>query len=133
MSLGSRQEQLKELASYVQQVAEASYLTDATGPLAWEAVNLYAINSAVVKPLTEPFQCSWVELVASKKQPPSWFVSHWWGTPFVQSKALLEFHSQQRSWPGASGASCGCLADSSCCFGGWRMRPIGASSFLGAF
>lgn len=92
------QEQLQELARYVHQVAEACYLTDASGSvLASSAVNLYSINDALVKPLTQPFQCSWVELVAKKPQPPSWFVSHWWGTPFVQSVALLEFHSLQRT------------------------------------
>merc|ERR1719456_353991 len=49
-----------------------------------------------VRPLTEPFQCSFVELVAFEAQTPRWFVSHFWGTPFCQTVNLLTFHSAQR-------------------------------------
>ncbi|CAK9077616.1 unnamed protein product [Durusdinium trenchii] len=90
-------EDLQDLAVYAEEVSEASYLTNHKGSaVAWPAVNLYVINDHFVKPFTLPFKCSWVELVSAGPQPPTWFVSHWWGTPFFQTVSLLEFHTQQR-------------------------------------
>lgn len=91
-------EQLTELAAYVQEVGQASLLTDRDGStVTSDAVNLYVINDLLVKPLTFPFKCSWVELVVPAPQLPRWFVSHWWGTPFPQTCSLLQFHTQQRN------------------------------------
>lgn len=38
---------------------------------------MYYVCSNLVKPLTEPYQLSFVELVGPS--PMEWFVSHYWG------------------------------------------------------
>eukprot|EP00930_Biecheleria_cincta_P097031 TRINITY_DN88778_c0_g1_i1.p1 TRINITY_DN88778_c0_g1~~TRINITY_DN88778_c0_g1_i1.p1 ORF type:complete len:652 (-),score=118.11 TRINITY_DN88778_c0_g1_i1:385-2301(-) len=68
----------------------------------WENVNMYDIDPHFVRPLTLRFRCSFTELVASGPQLPKWFVSHWWGTEFYQTKALLEFHLVERQLPSAT-------------------------------
>eukprot|EP00931_Biecheleriopsis_adriatica_P060368 TRINITY_DN36250_c0_g1_i1.p1 TRINITY_DN36250_c0_g1~~TRINITY_DN36250_c0_g1_i1.p1 ORF type:complete len:438 (-),score=97.43 TRINITY_DN36250_c0_g1_i1:150-1463(-) len=62
----------------------------------WDTVNLYLINEHVVLPLTDRFKCSLVDLVAEGEQRPRWFVSHWWGTPFKETIALLNWHAKCR-------------------------------------
>ena len=74
----------------------------------WEALNMclspillakslrYTISEAFLKPLTLRFRCSFVELVANEKQPPRWFVSHWWGTPLQQTLKMLTYHQRYR-------------------------------------
>lgn len=32
-------------------------------------------------------------------QDPDWFISHWWGTPFVDSVRMLKFHAKIRNFP----------------------------------
>eukprot|EP00435_Cladocopium_sp_Y103_P056681 s338_g19.t1 len=87
-------EQLTELAAYVQEVGQASLLTGRDGAtVASDAVNLYVINDLLVKPLTFPFKCSWVELVAPAPQLPRWFVSHW----------ICTFANNQHDLSGLSG------------------------------
>ena len=49
-----------------------------------------------MKPLTKPFECSFVELVATGEQPPLWFVSHAWSTPLNETLSMLEWHSKCR-------------------------------------
>ena len=62
-----------------------------------ENLEMYSVCKYFVKPLTEPHQCSFVDLVATAEaQPPKWFVSHAWSTPFSQTVSMLEFHRQQR-------------------------------------
>eukprot|EP00746_Dinoflagellata_sp_MGD_P157565 gnl/MRDRNA2_/MRDRNA2_86244_c0_seq1.p1 gnl/MRDRNA2_/MRDRNA2_86244_c0~~gnl/MRDRNA2_/MRDRNA2_86244_c0_seq1.p1 ORF type:complete len:387 (-),score=63.20 gnl/MRDRNA2_/MRDRNA2_86244_c0_seq1:68-1165(-) len=41
-----------------------------------------------------------MELVAVKEQPPIWFVSHWWGERFMDTVALLSWHSRCHNLPG---------------------------------
>lgn len=62
-----------------------------------EELNLYHLCEDLVKPETEPYKCSWVELVAKGPQPPSVFVSHWWGSPFKETVGLLKYHAIQRN------------------------------------
>jgi len=50
-------------------------------------------------PLTKRFQSSFVDLVAADKQKPLWFVSHWWGTSFRETIALLNWHARCRELP----------------------------------
>jgi hypothetical protein len=64
--------------------------------LDWTEVNLYHINDNFVMPLTRKSRCSFVELIATDKQKPTWFISHWWGTPFRMTMDLLNFHAKQR-------------------------------------
>lgn len=60
--------------------------------------NLYHINELFIKPLTKNRECSFVELVAeSDEQEPTWFVSHWWGTPFLDTLRMLKLHAQKRN------------------------------------
>ena len=40
---------------------------------------MYYVCTNLVKPLTEPYQLSFVELVGPSKM--QWFVSHYWGMP----------------------------------------------------
>ena len=61
---------------------------------------MYSVCKYFVKPLTEPHQCSFVDLVATAEaQPPKWFVSHAWSTPFSQTVAMLEFQRRSRGLP----------------------------------
>mmetsp|Transcript_5643 Transcript_5643/g.8668 ORF Transcript_5643/g.8668 Transcript_5643/m.8668 type:complete len:468 (-) Transcript_5643:28-1431(-) len=68
-----------------------------------ENINLYHICDMFIKPLTEEDPeagkppCSFVELVAtSAEQDPTWFVSHWWGTPFFDTLRMLKLHAEER-------------------------------------
>merc|ERR1719456_1384325 len=60
---------------------------------------MYHLDPNFVRPLTIQYSCSFVELVPAKAQTPVWFVSHFWGTPFAQTLALLAFHAAQRALP----------------------------------
>jgi len=110
--------QLESLSDLVKRVLTACTVRDARSgePVTWIAseeggseqrnrltigprsnANLYHINDWVVMPKTKPFRCSYVELVASSEQVPKWFVSHWWGTPFLtHTMPLIRFHSSHR-------------------------------------
>lgn len=55
-----------------------------------ELVNLYDAVRYVIKPATNARQCSLVELMATRAQPPKWFVSHWWGHPVLRTLHCLE-------------------------------------------
>jgi len=75
--------QLKALLRHVSRRCQKEGWTS-TNPhnpqgLTVDAINLYDLTYWVVRPATKTRQCSYVELVAAKEQPPSWFVSHWWG------------------------------------------------------
>ena len=39
--------------------------------------SMYYVSSDIVKPLTKPFQLSFVELIGPSSM--EWFVSHYWG------------------------------------------------------
>ena len=41
-----------------------------------ETVNLYDLNTLVIRPATAEWECSMVELLAAEAAPPDWFVSH---------------------------------------------------------
>lgn len=90
--------QLRSLYELVQQVVPLYEIVDAFSKekVSLESANLYHLNDHFVKPLSATFQCSFVELVAKGPQAPKWFVSHWWGTAFKLTMALLCFHSTSR-------------------------------------
>ena len=65
-----------------------------------ENLEMHSVNKYFVKPLTEPYKCSFVDLVSTAKtQPPKWFVSHAWSTPFSQTVSMLRLHMQSRDLP----------------------------------
>lgn len=79
---------------------EGEYHDKFSGQLVkWENVNMYLINEHIVMPLTQRFACSFVDLVAVDEQRPRWFVSHWWGTCFKETIALLNWHAKCRNLP----------------------------------
>eukprot|EP00928_Gymnodinium_smaydae_P028843 TRINITY_DN21893_c0_g3_i2.p1 TRINITY_DN21893_c0_g3~~TRINITY_DN21893_c0_g3_i2.p1 ORF type:complete len:632 (+),score=70.77 TRINITY_DN21893_c0_g3_i2:84-1979(+) len=89
--------QVNELASFAQDVFTQEHVKDEMHRrLTWDEADLYVLNEQILSRLTRPFGCSFVELIADEPQEPRWFISHWWGTPFYQTKALLGFHSSQR-------------------------------------
>eukprot|EP00965_Chrysotila_dentata_P151940 5020401-Pleurochrysis_carterae.AAC.3 len=46
-----------------------------------QTVNMHDVLELVIKPATSKSKSSLVELFAFGQQPPTWFVSHWWGEP----------------------------------------------------
>ena len=104
-------EQLEQLGKLVEEVLEeCNDLRDPRDPeivITKENINLYHINIMFILPLTQhepsnqnPF--SYVELIASTTeekthQDPSWFVSHWWGTPFFDTVRMLKLHAKERN------------------------------------
>lgn len=69
--------------------------------LCYWAMNLYNISYWIIKPMTRQVGCSYVEAVAfsEKAQIPHWFVSHWWGEPFVDFVASVKKHATVRHPP----------------------------------
>ena len=53
----------------------------------------------VTKPCSQPKSCSYIERIALHKQPPVWFVCHWWGDSFERLLECLEQHSRDRGVP----------------------------------
>ena len=54
--------------------------------------SMYYVCSNIVKPLTEPFQMSFVELIGPTKI--QWFVSHYWGMPVRHFGDAIRKHAQ---------------------------------------
>jgi len=89
--------QLDELMKLIKEVLEAVSISEGTRRLTWGSLNMYQASEHFLKPLTQRFDpCSFVEPVAAEPQVPEWFVSHWWGTPLVQTFAMLKYHQEQR-------------------------------------
>jgi len=59
---------------------------DLTDP---QLVNLYHTNAMVIKPATIRQEISLVEAMSAGPQPPTYFVSHWWGLPCHHMLACL--------------------------------------------
>ena len=63
-------------------------------------VSMYSVHDYFVFPITLPHLCSFVELVSTaEEQPPEWFVSHAWSTPFSQTVSMLNHHVKSRDLP----------------------------------
>ena len=60
-----------------------------------DEVNLYELCECLIKPLTVPARCSYVERIAESihLQMPSFFVSHWWGESVVASVKCIQKHA----------------------------------------
>uniref|UniRef100_A0A7S2M8I7 Uncharacterized protein n=1 Tax=Zooxanthella nutricula TaxID=1333877 RepID=A0A7S2M8I7_9DINO len=62
----------------------------------WGSASKYNVNDFITTPLTEPFGCSTVELVAEAPQQPTWFVSHAWSHGLRETVVILAFHAEAR-------------------------------------
>ena len=96
--------QLLRLLDFVEKRASTWYETYPVlphygQPLSFECFNMYHANDWVVRPATaSPFNCSYVELVASDvaSERPLWFVSHAWLEPLHNVMACLRGHASLR-------------------------------------
>jgi len=92
--------QLGALVAFLHQhcVAEGWVSTNPSNPCALlpDKVNLYDGTHWVIKPATQARQTSYVELIADGKQPPAWFVSHFWGEAIAAFTKCLEQHAADR-------------------------------------
>jgi len=61
-----------------------------------ESLNLYDFVDQHLKPWTKSRKCSGVELVAHRSQIPTYFVSHWWGEPLINTFRMLKHHAVKR-------------------------------------
>ncbi|CAJ1336316.1 unnamed protein product [Effrenium voratum] len=52
--------------------------------LRMDFLNFHHLSNYLILPMTKPRKCAFVEMLTSQPQP-SWFVSHWWGTPAAAS------------------------------------------------
>jgi hypothetical protein len=62
--------------------------------------NAYYMDGNIFKPLTEPTQLSFAELVGSS--PVQWFASHWWGTEFSNFCGSLRSHAMSKAEKGGA-------------------------------
>eukprot|EP00928_Gymnodinium_smaydae_P030361 TRINITY_DN22609_c0_g1_i1.p1 TRINITY_DN22609_c0_g1~~TRINITY_DN22609_c0_g1_i1.p1 ORF type:complete len:821 (+),score=99.82 TRINITY_DN22609_c0_g1_i1:82-2544(+) len=65
-------------------------------PVLLETMNMHQVNNYIIKPITEPYHCSWVEFVSKERQVPHWMISHAWSTYFRFTVAMVLSHSQSR-------------------------------------
>eukprot|EP00931_Biecheleriopsis_adriatica_P028230 TRINITY_DN16866_c0_g1_i2.p1 TRINITY_DN16866_c0_g1~~TRINITY_DN16866_c0_g1_i2.p1 ORF type:complete len:453 (+),score=92.75 TRINITY_DN16866_c0_g1_i2:217-1575(+) len=55
--------------------------------------SMYYVVSNIVKPLTEPDNISFSEFVGPSSV--QWFISHYWGSPFIDFAATIECHAKE--------------------------------------
>eukprot|EP00930_Biecheleria_cincta_P076397 TRINITY_DN6361_c0_g1_i1.p1 TRINITY_DN6361_c0_g1~~TRINITY_DN6361_c0_g1_i1.p1 ORF type:complete len:470 (-),score=90.48 TRINITY_DN6361_c0_g1_i1:130-1539(-) len=98
--------QVLELAGLVEDVLAKHKLLDEQtrspscgAQITWEMATMYHVCSHFVVRLTKSFACSLMEVLAVEAQPPTWFVSHWWGERFQDSRVLLRWHARCRELP----------------------------------
>eukprot|EP00439_Symbiodinium_sp_Y106_P027146 s2015_g3.t1 len=65
-------------------------------PLRIDFLNFYHLSKYLLLPMTQSRKCAFVEMLASQPQPPSWFLSHWWGTPVVALADCVLKHGATR-------------------------------------
>ena len=59
-----------------------------------KTVTLYDLCDHMIVPDTCQRSCSYVELIADRKQPPDWYVSHWWGEYVHRLLDCLSTHAE---------------------------------------
>lgn len=67
-----------------------------SGNLRLDKMNHYHTNLWIIRPATEPKRCSFVELLSSQAQPPTWFLSHIWSDRLVDFLRCIEQHMEVR-------------------------------------
>ena len=104
---GTTSEQLADLVALIQdvlatvEIVETFEFSPLRGKrLTPDNVSMYSVHDYFVFPITLPHLCSFVDLVSTaKEQPPEWFVSHAWSTPFSQTVSMLNHHVKSRDLP----------------------------------
>jgi len=66
-------------------------------PLRMDFLNFHHLTNYIALPLTRPRKCSLVEMLAANGNPPSWFLSHWWGSPVITFMECLKAHITTRN------------------------------------
>jgi hypothetical protein len=96
-------EQLHTFFNEVQQILNKATILDSSPqspthlqPITPHAATMYHLCTHFIIPITEPFKCSFAEMVAQAPQPPTWFLSHAWAHPFARTLQMLDWHSQCR-------------------------------------
>jgi len=56
-------------------------------------VNLYDLNTILIKPLTKKRNCAFKELFPSGASTPTFYVSHWWGERVLDFIHCCEYHA----------------------------------------
>jgi len=76
-----------------------------------QILNMHHINHWLIQPATKAKECSFLEMLTAQKQPPGWFVTHWWGERFEDFVKCIEVHEATRKlgdkacwWVGAFAA-----------------------------
>lgn len=57
-------------------------------------VNLYDLNTILIKPLTKKRNCAFKELFPSGAAAPAYYVSHWWGEKVLDFIKCCEYHAE---------------------------------------
>ena len=104
---GITNQQLNEVSEFVNwvltevEIVETFEFSPLRGKrLTPDNVSMYSVHDYFVFPITLPHLCSFVDLVSTaEEQPPEWFVSHAWSTPFSQTVSMLNFHVKSRDLP----------------------------------
>lgn len=60
--------------------------------LSMSFLTLQHVNAWMILPATEKQKCSFVELLTKQRQPPTWFVCHWWGDRVLDFMTCLMAH-----------------------------------------
>jgi len=61
-----------------------------------EFMNMCHLHDWLISPATKEKDCSLVEMLTSQKQPPAWYVCHWWPDLLVNLIACLKTHTKAR-------------------------------------
>lgn len=95
--------QLEQLLEFVQDhchtwedKAPAKLSKTAGQQLHMGILNFYHIDHWVIQPATKAKRCAFVELMATKGQPPLWFVTHWWGDRIASLVQCVRAHAATR-------------------------------------
>ncbi|CAE7437858.1 ANK2 [Symbiodinium natans] len=93
---GVSREQLAELMALVVEVFDKCTVTNGTETLTLPGLDMFGLVAKFLKPITAKFRCSFGELVNREPNEPTWFISHFWGTPLLQTEEMLKQHAAQR-------------------------------------
>lgn len=93
---GVSRAQLDDLMALVVEVFGKCTISNGTETVTLAAFNMYCLAAKFLKPMTARFRCSFGELVNRKPHEPEWFISHFWGTPLIQTQEMLKQHAAQR-------------------------------------
>ncbi|CAE7713925.1 unnamed protein product, partial [Symbiodinium sp. CCMP2456] len=93
---GVSRAQLDDLMALVVEVFEKCTISNGAETVTLPAFNMYCLAAKFLKPMTARFRCSFGELVNRKPHEPEWFISHFWGTPLIQTQEMLKQHAAQK-------------------------------------